>query len=98
MLTFIKAKTTKYAVRSSIALNLAVLALAGFTYAAANTGHLRGDIEIVGFSIGGGTEQHAAREQQLAALSAAIPSNALTPAPEKSDASPLPGRKPQVTR
>ena len=87
----------KWGVRSSLTLNATLIVLLAFSYLAVHTGHARADIQLDGWSIGGGTDEHASREQQLAALSAAMPLNAITPQPVKTTAaSPLPQRKPQA--
>jgi len=89
----------KYATRSSFTLNAAMIVFLGFGYLAVHTGHAKADIEFPGITLGGGTEQHAEREQQLAALSAAMPVTAITPVKTPAPAqrgAPLPQRKPAI--
>jgi hypothetical protein len=98
MIESAKDAARKWSIRTSLTLNATLIVLLAFSYLAVHTGHARADIQLDGWSIGGGTEEHAAREQQLAALSAAIPSTAVTPPPVRvpvvSADGPLPSRKP----
>jgi hypothetical protein len=94
MIDAIKSKLVKASNRASYTINLTVIALLAFAYLAVHTGHARADVQLDGWSIGGGTSEHAAREQKLAALETALPVAALSPA--KSDAPPIPQRKPAV--
>lgn len=87
----------KYLTRASLALNASVLAFLAVIYIATASGHLHGDIELTGWEIGGGSALHAARAQQLAALSTALPTSAvlaLTTTIPMKQAAPLPVRKP----
>jgi hypothetical protein len=89
----------KYATRASFTINAVAILLIAFAYLAVHTGHARADIQLDGWSVGGGTDQHAAREQQLAALSNALPITAITPAPMKATVQPpLPTRKPTINQ
>jgi hypothetical protein len=85
----------KYAARASYMLNASMLLLAAVAYLAAHTGHVKADIEFPTLTIGGGTAEHAAREQQLTMLSAALPASAVTPALQPEE-QPSPQRKPKV--
>jgi hypothetical protein len=85
----------KFAARSSYILNGTVLAFLAVAWLAVHTGHAKADVELVGWSVGGGTMQHAEREQQLAALQTALPVKALTPPPAV-QSPPLPQKKPAV--
>jgi hypothetical protein len=96
MITTAVIKAKRAGIRTSVGFNIAVVALVGMVCLGAHTGHVHGDVEFTGFSIGGGTEQHAAREQQLAALSAAMPMAAVTPVSAKASSIPTPARKPSV--
>jgi hypothetical protein len=91
-----KDKTKRFGTRISLTLNATILALIGVAYLGVQTGHLHAAVEVSGWQVGGGTEEHAAREQQLAALSAALPSSVMTPPTVKTPAvdGPLPRRKP----
>jgi dienelactone hydrolase len=93
-----KQKLAKYCFMASLILNLAFAAEHGIAYLGAKTGVVHADVQFDGFSVGGGTAEHAAREQQLAALSAALPASAIKPPPVKPqpDNDPMPGRKPEV--
>jgi len=90
-----KPRALKYVIIASLALNLAFGAEHGIAYLGAKTGFVHADVEFDGLSVGGGTSQHAAREQQLAALETALPVKALTPPPAV-QTPPLPQRKPSV--
>jgi dienelactone hydrolase len=98
MFEYTKATARRFGTRASFALNAVILILAATASLAVHTGHAKADIELVGWSVGGGTSQHVGREQQLAALSAAVPASAVTPPPAKvpAVADPMPGRKPVV--
>ena len=69
------------------------------TVAGLKAAGVKGNIEFPSIVIGGGTEQYTARAQQLAALEAAMPINALTAtATVKPQEGSLPSRKPQLVR
>lgn len=87
-------KAKKIGTRTSFALNAAMLAFLAIAYLGAKTGVVHADVQFDGLTIGGGTAEHAAREQQIAALAKAMPVNALTPPTQHEG--PLPTRKPQV--
>jgi hypothetical protein len=95
-----KDKTKRFGTRISLTLNATILALIGVAYLGVQTGHLHAAVEVSGWAVGGGTEEHAAREQQLAALSAALPSSVMTTPPVVTApaTAPLPGHKPRVTQ
>src|SRR5580700_2870498 len=99
MFKSLREKSEKAGLRISLALNALVLAIVAVACLGVHTGHIQADIQLNGWQVGGGTSEHAAREQQLAALSAAIPSAAMTPppvvAPAQADA-PRPQHKPTV--
>jgi hypothetical protein len=96
MFTSAKEKARKIAFRASITGNIvAVLVL--FAVIGATKAHwLHADFVPPSVSFGGGgTEQRAEAQQQLAALQAALPVNALTPSPKPQEG-PAPQRKPVV--
>jgi hypothetical protein len=81
MFKSLREKSEKAGLRISLALNALVLAIVAVACLGVHTGHIQADIQLNGWSVGGGTAEHAAREQQLAMLSAALPSSAMTPPP-----------------
>jgi hypothetical protein len=100
MLDSAKYTAKKYISRLRLAAEATAILLVLLAWAGAASGHIHGEFQVDGLVIGGGTEQHAAREQQLAALEAAMPVNALTPpvnasaASQKPQDGPPPQRKP----
>jgi hypothetical protein len=96
MIETAKDKAKKIAHRAVHAYAIATVVLIGFAYLGVQTGHLHAAVEVSGWQVGGGTEEHAAREQQLAALSAALPSAALTYTATATSEVPLPSRKPAI--
>jgi hypothetical protein len=93
MFTSAKETARKIAFRASITGNIiAVLVL--FAAIGSTKAHwLHADFVLPSMTIGGGTEQRAEAERQLAALASAMPVNALTPAPKPQEG-PLPSHKP----
>jgi hypothetical protein len=97
MIEATKQKLLKYSLIASIVFNVGFVAEHGVAYLVTHSGRIHADVQVDGWSIGGGTKEAVAREQQLAALEAAVPVNALTPAPKPQEG-PLPSRKPQMVR
>jgi hypothetical protein len=89
----------RFGMKLSLASNAAMLLLIGFICLGVQTHHIKADIEFPGVSLGGGTSEHAARDQQLAALSNTLPLTSLTPPPVRApalQAAPAPQRKPVI--
>ena len=85
--------------RLRLGAEIAAILFVLLAWVGAKSGRIHGEFQVDGIIIGGGTEQHATREQQLAALEAAMPVNALTPpvnaaSSQKPQESPLPQHKP----
>jgi hypothetical protein len=106
MIEAAKQKLLKYSLIASIVFNVGFVAEHGVAYLVTHSGRIHADVQVDGWSIGGGTKEAVAREQQLAALEAAMPVNAMTATPTnyRQDVpglpkigvpdSPLPQRKP----
>jgi hypothetical protein len=67
----------RYASRSSYLMNAATVALLAVAYVGVHTGHVQADIQLNGWSVGGGTTLRAEHEQQLAAIATALPVKAV---------------------
>jgi hypothetical protein len=99
MIEAAKEKAKKIASRVRIAAELTAILLIFLAWAGTKSGHVHGEFQVDGIVIGGGTSEQVARDQQLALLSSALPSTAMTPPQVVTPAqAPLPSRKPAVPK
>lgn len=84
--------------RLRLAVEAAVILLLLLAWIGVESGHLHGDVQIDGFTVGGGTAQEAQAEQTATRYASTLPYSAVTPPPQvvtPAQAS-QPGRKPRV--
>ena len=84
MIEAAKEKIKRIATRARLAVEATVVLIIAAGWFAVQTGHMKADIEFPGVSLGGGTSSHASRDQQLAAISGALPLAAVSPTPAQS--------------